>query len=237
MTHRFHCSPQDCRGDRCPAKQVFSGLTPGQDASLVQEMLPRSYATGEIVIHNDTPALAIFAVRSGQVKLVRPTSDGHDIVVGVRGPSSLLGVREVLTDLPFRISVETMEPSVLCALPRGAFLAAVQANPDLSLRLCRQMATDYLTAEEQWVERTQARVVARTARVLFELADGGPANGGASVSQCVSMSRENMAQLVGTARETLSRSLHHLAGRGAVRLESGAIHILDSSLLERCSRG
>ena len=232
MTNRFHCPRQDCRSDRCPAKKIYSCLSPGQDAALGRERLARRYQAGQVFIHHDTPALAIFSVHSGQVKLTRSASIGQEVVVGVRGPGELLGVREVLSALPYQVSAVTLEPSILCAVPREAFLDAVRDCPELAMRLLGRISKDYLLAEEQLVARAHLSVRARTARLLLALLEYKRVTAGARAVCEVSMGREEMALLVGTTRETLSRSLGQFAARGAVGLKRGKIRILDSSVLE-----
>jgi len=232
MAVRFHCPRHACQAARCPAKQIFSCLSPGQDAKLGRERLARRYEAGQVVIHHDTPALAILSVHSGQVKLTRSASNGHEVVVGVRGPGELLGVREILSALPYQVSVETLEPSILCAVPREAFLDAVRDCPELAMRLLGQLAKDYLLAEEQLVARTHLSVRARIARLLLALAEGRRLADRARAAREVSMGREEMALLIGTTRETLSRSLSQFAGRGAVELKNGKVRVLDPSILE-----
>jgi CRP/FNR family transcriptional regulator len=153
-------------------------------------------------------------------------------VVGVRGPGELLGVREVLSALPYQVSVETLESAVLCAVPREAFLEAVRNCPELAMRLLGQLSKDYLLAEEQLVARARLSVRARTARLLLALGAGGRVQAHGSAAPEVTMAREEMVLLVGSTRETLSRSLSQLAERGAVRLAGGKIRVLDSSVLE-----
>jgi len=232
MTVRFHCPRQDCRSDRCPAKRIYSCLSPAQDAALGRERLARRYEPGHVVIHHDTPALAIFSVHSGRVKLTRTASTGHEVVVGIRGPGGLLGVREVLSVLPYQVTAETLEPSVVCAVPREAFLDTVRDCPELAMRLLGQLSKDYLMAEEQLVARVHSSVRTRTARLLLALADRTPVKARRSAAPEVSMSREEMALLVGTTRETLSRALSQFVARGAVRLKSGKIRVRDPSILQ-----
>ena len=214
---------------------VFACLSPTQYAALCREQLARHYETGQVVIHSQTPALGIVAVRSGLMTLTRHGSHGNSVVIGLRKPGELVGVREVLCTIPYEISAETLEPSVLCTIPREAFLEAVRGCPELAMRILEQLARDFLLTEEQLATRTQACVAARTARLLVALADGGRCAAGTPCSLKVSMSRERLALLVGTARETLSRSLGRFAEQGAVRLDNGTIEILDHSMLERAA--
>ena len=235
MPIRFRCPRQDCQSDRCPAKRIFSCLSPGQDAALGRERLARRYEVGQVVLHHDTPALAILSIHSGQVKLTRPAGGGRQVVVGVRWPGDLLGVREVLSAMPYQVSAETLEPSILCAVPREAFLEVVRDCPELAMRLLGRLAKDYLVTEEQLVARSDLSVAARTARLLVTLTEGRDPAHGPAAGRVVPMSREEMAMLVGTTRETLSRSLRRFSERGAVTFAKGAIRILDRSVLEQLS--
>jgi CRP-like cAMP-binding protein len=232
MAIRFRCPRHECHADRCPAKKIYSCLSAGQDATLGRERLARRYEAGQVVIHHDTPALAVLSVHTGQVRLTRSPGDGDRVVVGVRGPGELLGVREVLSAMPYQVSVEAMEASVLCAVPREAFVEAVRDCPELAMRLLAQVSKDYLLAEEQLVARTHLSVRARAARLLLTLTDRPDVTPLARVVREVSMSREEMALLVGTTRETLSRSLSQFAARGAIEIRSGNIRVLDPVVLD-----
>lgn len=232
MAIRFHCPRKDCQGNRCPAKRIYSCLSPGQDATLSSERVARRYEAGQVIIHHDTPALAVLSVHSGQVKLTRSASTRQEVVVGMRGPGELLGVREVLSRLPYQVSAETLEPSVVCAVPRETFLSVVRDCPELAMRLLGQLSRDYLLAEEQLVVRASLVVGARTARLLLALKEWSEASAFGRAAPEITMSREKMALLVGTTRETLSRSLSQFARRGAVALADGKIRVLDPSILE-----
>jgi CRP-like cAMP-binding protein len=233
MSIRSRRPPQDCRCEHCPAAQIYSCLTPEQNELLGRERILRRYDTGQVVVHCDTPALAVLSVRSGRVKLTRWHGNGHQSVVGLCGPGDLLGVREVLCAQPYQASIETLEPAVLCAVPREAFLHVVRDCPELAMRLLSRLAREFLLAEEQLVTRMNASVAARTAGMLAALTNGRRAGNGCGDPDVVHMRREEMALLVGTARETLSRALARLAAQGALESRSAGIRILDRPLLER----
>ena len=236
MAILFRCPRQMGRSDRCPAKNIFSCLSPGQDATLGRERLARRYEPGQVLIHHETPALAVLSIHSGQVKLTRSASYGHEVVVGLRGPGELLGVREILSGMPYQVTAETLEPTILCTVPREPFLSVVRNCPELAMRLLGQLAEDYLLTEEQLVARAHLSVAARTARLLVALTDGRRVKPGAVAARSVSMSREEMALLVGTTRESLSRALHQFAVQGAVELGNGVIRIVDPPRLGRLSQ-
>ena len=232
----FRCPRQNGRSELCPAKKLFSCLSPGQVAALGRERLARRFRPGEVLIHRDTPALAVLSIHSGRVKLIRFASHGDEVLVGLCGPGELLGVREVLGAVPYQVSAVTIEPSIVCTVPRESFLNAVQDCPELARRLLRQLAEDALSTEAQLVARAHLSVAARTARLLVALTDRRPVTPGLPAAIPISMGRDEMALRVGTTRESLSRALHQFAVRGAVKLDGGKIRVVDLSILERLSQ-
>jgi CRP/FNR family transcriptional regulator len=232
----FRCPRQNGRSELCPARKLFSCLTPAQAAALGRERLARCFGPGQVLIHRDTPALAVHAIHSGRVKLTRVASNGDVALVGLRGAGELLGLREVLAAMPYQASVVTLEPSIVCTVPREAFHDAIRDSHELAARLLRQLAEDALSTEQQLVARVHLTVPVRTARLLLALTDQGGGSPKAGTTKPVAASREEIALRVGTTRESLSRALHQFAARGALRLEEGAIRVVDRSLLERLSQ-
>jgi len=236
MSTRFRCPRHAGEEDLCPAKSVFACLSPAQDEALGRERRARRYEAGQVVAYSDTPALGVFSVHSGLVRLTRFVGD-TEVVVGLRGPGELVGVREVLSGLPYQVSLVTAERSVLCTVPREAFLDAVRDCPELAMQLLGRLAKNYLAAEEQLVTRVHATVPSRTARFLLAL--GTECDSTTEKPEFVpfSKSREEIAVLIGTTRETLSRTLNELARQGAVQLENGRIRVLNQALLEQLAEG
>ncbi len=101
------------------------------------------------------------------------------------------------------------------------------------MRLLGQLARDHVQDEDQLVARADQTVRARAARLLLGLAGAGPSGGRAAACGEISMAREEMAMLVGTTRETLSRALNEFAKRGAVALRDGTIIVLVAAILEQ----
>lgn len=224
-----------CRICTGAARDLFQSLLPEQRTRLESSALPHAYRAHESLFHEGTPALAVYCVRSGTIKLFRRMRDGEEVVVGIRGPGDLAGLRGVLAGIPYGSTATTMEPAVVCAIPGGVFVDLVRENGMLAYRLLARLARESRLMEEQLVERTHTRVAKRVARFLAQqfqrgaspAATSGPGHG-------ISTSREELAQLVGTTPETLSRTLHGLADEGVLALERKTIHVLDlPSLLKR----
>lgn len=232
MSDRFRCIKSNC-----PGAALFSCLSAEAGAALDRERMARRYAARQTVLHADTPALALFVVHAGEVRLTREARSGTPTLVGIRGPGSLIGLREVLTETPYQTTVETIQPSILCATPREAFLGALNACPELALRLLQVMASDHLLAEEQLVARTQLDVSARTARLLVTLEANRRGSTPPGEPIHITMNREEMALLVGTTRETLYRALKSFADSGFIESRNGWIRLIDRAELDEIACG
>jgi CRP/FNR family transcriptional regulator len=220
-----------CRACPGAAGDLFSCLLPEQRSRLSTGAVSHAYRAHETLFHEGTPALAVHCVRSGAIKLFRRLENGEEVVVGTRGAGDLVGLRGVLAGIPYANTATTLDPAIVCAIPGETFLDLVRENPMLGYRILARLARESRRAEEQLVERNHSRVAKRTARFLAQhLHEGAPAG----ARSAISMSREEMAQLIGTTPETLSRTLHGLADDGILALDRKVIRVLDlPALLKR----
>jgi CRP/FNR family transcriptional regulator len=229
MPGSLQCSA--CSG---AAGSLFSCLLPEQRSRLSSAAVSHAYRAHETLFHEGTPALAIHCVRSGAIKLFRRLENGEEVVVGIRGPGDLIGLRGVLAGIPYANTATTLDPAFVCAIPGETFVELVRENPILGLRILTRLARESRRAEEQLVERTHSRVAKRTARFLAQHFHAGALPAAAVARAGISMSREEMAQLIGTTPETLSRTLHGLADDGILALDRRMIRVLDlPALLKR----
>lgn len=221
----------------CPgaAKDLFSCLLAEQGSRLDRAILPHTYRERETLFHEGTPALAVYCVRSGTVKLFRRLPSGEEVVVGTRHAGDLVGLRGVLAGIPYANTAATLDPATVCAIPSTVFLGLVRENPILGFRLLTRLAREFRRVEDELVERNHSRVGKRTARFLaerFQPQGSGAAGPGRAA---ITMNREEMARLIGTTPETLSRTLHALAADGIVALDRKGIRVLDLPALLKLS--
>jgi CRP/FNR family transcriptional regulator len=200
---------------------------------LSRAAVPHAYQRGQMIFYEGNPALAVYCVRSGMVKTTRQYNHGDATVVGVLTAGDVFGHRAVLSDLPYANSAEAIEPSVVCTIPREDFLALIEESHELSSHLLKRLAREFRFAEERLVERGGEPVMRRTARFLARMAEGTDPPTRAGRRTPVPTRREDLAELLGTTPETLSRTLHELARRGLVELDRKEVRVLDPVRLKR----
>src|SRR5262245_8091661 len=188
------------------AASLFCCLTPGQLTSLRDAQTWRTYEPGQPIYYEATPAFAAFHVEQGLVKIWRMGHAGDQHVLGLRGPGDVLGFRAVISGGPYPVTAEPLDRTTAATIPRDAFVGLVRENPQLANRLLEVMAQRTLETEDRLLARVLDSVIKRTARVLLALDhehDRRPNH-----APRLPRKREDLARLIGTTPETLSRTLH-----------------------------
>jgi len=224
---------QDCHS--CPARTrgPFRCLDDARLARLGIERVTQHYTAGQVVFYEYAPSLAVYCVREGEIKLWRAGMHGETHVLGTRSVGDLVGCRAVLAGVRYSASAEALRPSVLCVVPRESFLELVRDDGPLAFELLRRMSEVTIVSEQDLVARSLESVRQRVARHLLRLVPDGAVNGSGPVELRDLMSRSEMADLVGTTPETLSRTLHGWMARGILDVGRGVLVLRNLDALRR----
>ena len=159
-----------------------------------------------VLVEGQSPC-GIFVLCQGRAKLSTTSRDGKTLIVRIAVPGEVLGLHAVVTGGPFELTVETMQPCQLDYVGREDMMHFLRDHPDASLHATQHLARD--CSDAYGVVRSiglSHSVSERFARFLLETsADGEVSNG--TVRVRLAMTHEEISQLVGTSRETITRLL------------------------------
>ena len=196
------------------------------------------YGKGEVVFHESDPCHAVFALCSGSVKLVTSSSEGRVLLLRFAGPGDLLGVAEAVlgqraaTLRSYECTAVAAEPSILAAIPSEKFVRFASSYPEAAFRLARALSEQYRIAqrETKFLAFGETSTV-RLARLLLEWSAerGVAAVDGVHVRS--RLTHTEIAQSIGATRETVTRILSELSGRGILVRGQGEIVIRSSDEL------
>jgi CRP-like cAMP-binding protein len=189
------------------------------------------YQRGDIVFREGEPASAIHCIQQGTVKVYKLGRDGEEVVIRLLGPGDIMGYRPLLANDTFAANASVLEDTTVCTVTRKLLMAALRESPELASRMMEKLAAELRVSEDQMVRRVVETVPQRTARFLLWLHDAH-ANGHNHVRFESLLRREDMAMVIGTTPETLSRTLHDLERRNVVGLERRAIQIRELEKLQ-----
>ena len=215
------------------AQSIFCSLAGSHLAKLDQEKIVHNYEKGQIIFYEGNPTYGIHCLYSGRVKLYKKGPKDEEVIIRILGPGEIMGYRALLANEPCAATAEALEPSIICSISKQTFLELLRMSPDLALRLLSKMAKELRISEEQTLSLAQESVRQRTVHLLLFLLEGNAKKVKPDEPIKLQLMRKDMAQMIGTTPESLSRTLNYLAKRGILRLTHSGIYVHDLSALKR----
>ena len=210
---------------------LFHSLPEAEIAPFGDLMRERSYPKGSVILFEDDLGDALYVVASGQVKVVLIGEDGREVILSVLGEGTFFGEMALLDDEPRSAHVIAMEDSVVLALRREDFRARLRASPEVGIALLKELSRRLRRADDQIGSLVLLDVNGRVAELLVRLATE---EGGERITRKVT--HATIAQMIGSSRETVSRTMRELQDRGLIAVTRQDITLTDRPGLQSLSR-
>lgn len=188
------------------------------------------YKKGDILFHEGTYPTGVYCIKQGKVKLTILGDMGREQVVRLAKSGDLLGYRAVLGGDKLSATATILEDSQLCIIPKDDFVEIIKSSPDFALDMLKVLSQDVKRSDETITHMAQKPVRERTAEAIILLIEtyGFKADG---CTIDVSLSREELANIIGTAMETTVRFLHEFKKNKIIDLVGKQIVILNKEEL------
>lgn len=188
------------------------------------------YQKGQFIYQEGNQALGMYCVHQGKIKIAKAGGDNKEQIVQLVREGDMLGYRALLAGTRYSSSAVALEECVVCFVPRPDFLRLVQANMQFSTALMQLMARSLGQAEERMLHLAYKPVRERLAGALL-LVQQTFRQEGEELPFRFALGREDLAALVGTAKETVSRLLSEFKDAGIIATRGSQITILKPSRL------
>lgn len=211
---------------------LFQSLKPAERDTLRPLVRIRSYEEGQTIFREGEPALMFHFILGGKVKIVKAAPAGGEVILEIFGPGDPVGAVAAYEERDFPATSVALEAASLLSVPRREFFALLAGNPVLARGLLLGLTRRMVELTRRLSERS-SRVEYRMARLFLTLADriGKPDKSGTFVP--VALSRQEIADLIGTTQETAIRVLSRWGKDGIVVTADGGFRIPDRSRLEQ----
>lgn len=211
---------------------LFADL-PAADVNAVAEMSGmRWFDRGEYLYRQGEPAESFYVVFDGAVKVSRITAGGKTMVIDFRGPGNVVGGRAIVAEHIHADDASAVEDVLVASIPLRRTAELLASRPGAALALARHLAARLSARESQVAALSTKRVHQRLADALLELSRSL----GAAVDDVIvinaRLTQAELAEWIGTTRETTSTLLNGLRRAGFIDIESRRIHLHDLSALE-----
>lgn len=209
----------------------WARLTAQQQAFLQQNLHPVHYDAGEMIHNGAYSCIGVLLVKSGGLRVFMLSDEGKEITLYRLGPNELcvLSASCILDNITFDVCIETEAESEVLLIPAAQFQQLVGENMALENAVYRQVIDRFSSI--MWAME-QMLFMKFDKRLAIFLLDECSKTGEAKIS----LTHEQIAKYMGSAREVVSRMLKHFAREGMVELSRGGIRILDKEKLRGLTR-
>ena len=206
------------RNEALRAIPLFRDLPEKDLADIAGLLIDRKYPRDAVIYEDGSIGDYRYIISEGQVKVTKMSEDGREKILEILGPGDFHGEMALLDRAPRSASVKTTTPCVLLALSRQDFLGLLKQNHELTLELIRVLVRRLRETDEQIKGLLFERVEGRARRLLARLAKE-PVPGREDRVATSPITHQQLADLVGTSRETITRVVKELKDEGWLEQE------------------
>jgi CRP-like cAMP-binding protein len=206
------------------ATEIFGHLAQ-QNKTVSDSMMIRSFEAGDTVCEADEMATSVFLVASGRVQLYRTTQDGRRFVIATLGPGSMFGEASLLGGEGPAARAVALEAGVVWAVPGQQAREISSTDAMFGFGLMQAIGQRVVEAENRLEQMAYSTIASRLAALLLDLAQDDPAG-------VVRVTHQELADMLGTWRETISKTLQDFRRRGLVASGRRQLTLLDLTGLE-----
>jgi len=207
---------------------LFAGLPAEQLRNIAEIAVRKQYLKGAAIFHEGDPGIGFYLVANGKVKIFKASFDGKEQILHIFGPGEPFGEVAVFHGLPFPANAESLTDTELFFFPRTEFVALMAATPSLALNMLAVLSLRLRRFAAQVENLALKEVPGRLASHLRYL----------MVEQnrrdkvVLDIPKGQLASLLGTSAETLSRIFNRMTEEGLIRVEGKTIFILQPDELQ-----
>jgi CRP/FNR family transcriptional regulator, nitrogen oxide reductase regulator len=211
---------------------LFQRLKPDDRQRLAGVAAVRGFEKGARLFSEGDGSDLLYIVVSGRVKVFKTTPRGTDVILEIFGPGDPVGAVAVYEARPYPASALALEPTACLLIPRQAFFSLLEAYPLMVRGLLVGLTHRLVELTNRLAELSGGRVEARLARFFLKLADdiGQKSQGGTFIP--LTLSRQELADMMGTTIETSIRIMSRWGKQDVVRTEKNGFIVIDRTSLE-----
>ena len=207
---------------------LFSGLNPAQLGQFAAIALERSFGKNEWVFSEGDDGDGFYVVLEGTVKIFKLSADGKEHTLHIFSAGQVFGEVPVFAGQNFPAHAQAIAATRALFFPRSAFVELLQKHPALALKLLADLSLKLRQFAVQIENLSLKEVPARLATYLLYLSE----EQGREEQVTLAIPKGQLASLLGTIPETLSRIFAKLSGQNLIAVEGRTIRLLDRPALE-----
>ncbi|MCH7886803.1 MAG: Crp/Fnr family transcriptional regulator [Candidatus Marinimicrobia bacterium] len=206
---------------------LFGDLDDGELVEIWNHVQTRSYKKGNIILFEEDPGDSLFIIKEGKVKITRLSEEGREVILSILGEGEFFGEMSILDGESRSANVIALADSEVFVLKREEFINILTSNPQIAITLLEELAARIRKSDQQIEYLSLADAENRVAMTLLRLAEeSGTFKMGQVTIEELPM-QQDMANMSGTSRETISRMLSEFTEKEYIDRKGKKLIILD----------
>jgi CRP/FNR family transcriptional regulator len=220
---------------KCPHREdrLFCDLAPAALQRLASITAPSTYPKGAtLFVEGQTPR-GVFVLCSGKVKLSTSSADGKTLILRIADSGEVLGLAAAVSGKPYQASADVLEPAQANFISRNDFLNFLREHGEVALRVAQQLSENYhhALAEMKTIGLSHS-ASEKLARFILDWCAEHDKSGG-EIRVKLTLTHEEIAQMIGASRETVTRLLADFKKRQLLEIIGSTMVIRDKSSLQQ----
>jgi CRP/FNR family transcriptional regulator len=221
-----------CQNCNIRSDGFFCQLPPADLLAFDSIKMTKAYPKGAMLFIEGQPSSGVYMLCQGKVKLSSCSSDGKIIILGIAEPGDILGLSAAMNDQEYETTAEVVELCQVNYIRSTDLLKFLKTNPSACLNAAKQLSRNYHSAYKQICSLGLSDSVAEKLAKLFLGWTGNGTGGNGRVQIKNAFTHEEMAEMIGTSRETVTRALRYFREQNLITLKGSDLVIHDRQRLK-----
>ena len=224
--------PETCAGCQLSETEFFCRLSERSKSALDQIKHVSSYPEHSIIFMEGEDARGVYILCQGRAKLLTTNGEGRTLILKIAKPGEVLGLNSLLTGRPHDITVETLQPSQLAFVSRQEFMRYIKEHSDACFQVAQHAGRDCHSAYESVRSIGLSSSASEKAGSLPRGLVHGWQSQRRRLRVKLALTHEEIAQLIGSSRETVSRTLSEFKRQNLLELNGSTMLLRNKGALQ-----
>jgi CRP-like cAMP-binding protein len=209
----------------------FSKTRELKDFQKLSENRPvRAFKKKDLIFMEGQTPNDLYFIAKGQVKTYKVNYDGKELITGIHREGDFLGFVPLLEDKPYYENAEVLEDSKITIIPKNDFITLIYSSKDVAHKFIKMLSNNLEEMETRLLDIAYQSVRQRVASALLKINEKTVGQGKDGL---ISMARRDISNIVGTATESLNRTLADFKEEGLIEIAADGLRILNHAKLEK----
>jgi CRP/FNR family transcriptional regulator len=222
----------------CPVREehLFCNLSQLALEKLNEIKSTALYPKSAVLFIEGQQSRGVFVLCAGKAKLSASSSEGKTLITKISHAGDVLGLNAVISNYPYEVTAEMIEPGQANFIPRDALLHFLKEHGEVALRVAEQLSRNYYAAYEEI--RTLGLTNSPAEKFAKLLLSWYPENGPSTQARIkMILTHEEIAEMIGTTRETVSRLFSDFKRKQLLQVKGSTLVLLNKDALEKFVHG